>query len=132
MNEPLWTSAEAEAATGGRASAPFVVSGICIDSREAVAGDLFVALQDQRDGHDFVAAAHAAGASAALVSRVPDGLPDNFPLLVVDDTLNALEALGGAARALGPRRRVVTCEGDRRAPRLGDVHVRALEPREAS
>ncbi len=99
MSATLWTSAEAEAATGGRATAPFAVSGITLDSREAAAGDLFVALKDVRDGHDFVAAAQAAGASAALVARVPEDAPEGFPLLVVDDTLAALEKLGIAARA---------------------------------
>ena len=41
---PLWTSAEIEAATGGVASAPFEVSGVTFDSREAGPGDLFVAM----------------------------------------------------------------------------------------
>ncbi|MGL4321073.1 MAG: UDP-N-acetylmuramoyl-tripeptide--D-alanyl-D-alanine ligase, partial [Paracoccaceae bacterium] len=62
-------------------------------------GDLFVALKDARDGHDFVAAALASGAAAALVSRIPEGLPENAPLLIVPDVLEALSALGTAARA---------------------------------
>ena len=36
----LWTSAEIESATGGRASAPFEVSGVTFDSREAGPGDI--------------------------------------------------------------------------------------------
>ena len=52
----LWTSAEAEAATLGKASSAFAVSGLSIDTRTLKEGDLFVALKgDNRDGHDFVA-----------------------------------------------------------------------------
>jgi UDP-N-acetylmuramoyl-tripeptide--D-alanyl-D-alanine ligase len=43
---------------------------IAIDSRKLTAGDLFAALRgDQADGHDFVAAAAAAGAAGAIVAR---------------------------------------------------------------
>ena len=40
------------------------VHGVAFDSREVGAGDLFVALRDVRDGHDFVADALARGAAA--------------------------------------------------------------------
>jgi len=95
----LWTSAQAQAATGGRTTCDWQASGVSIDTRTLEPGDLFVALKDQRDGHDFVAQALAAGAAAALVSRVPDGVPQGAPLLIVDDVLAALESLGRAARA---------------------------------
>ncbi|GAA5526543.1 UDP-N-acetylmuramoyl-tripeptide--D-alanyl-D-alanine ligase [Herpetosiphon gulosus] len=46
------------------------ITGACIDSREASADGLFVALQGERvDGHDFIAAAAARGVRAALVQR---------------------------------------------------------------
>lgn len=95
----LWTAAEAAAATGGRSRGDWRASGVSIDTRSLQPGDLFVALTAARDGHDFVAQALAAGAAAALVSRVPDGLPADAPLLVVDDVQHGLEALGRAARA---------------------------------
>jgi UDP-N-acetylmuramoyl-tripeptide--D-alanyl-D-alanine ligase len=97
--DPLWTSAAAAAATSGRATAPWTASGVSIDSRSVRPGDLFVALTDRRDGHDFVAAALNAGAAAALVSRVPDGVDGGAPLLIVPDVLEGLVALGAAARA---------------------------------
>ena len=93
----LWTSADAEAATGGQATAPFVVENLSIDTRSLQPGDLFVALTAARDGHDFVAQAFAKGAGAALVSRVPEGVTG--PCLVVPDVLIALTALGAAGRA---------------------------------
>ncbi|TDT77201.1 UDP-N-acetylmuramoyl-tripeptide--D-alanyl-D-alanine ligase [Litoreibacter halocynthiae] len=95
----LWTSDEAIAATGGTSATPWKATGVSIDTRTLQAGDMFVALKDVRDGHDFVAQALANGAACALVSRIPDGLPADAPLLVVDDVLTGLEALGRAARA---------------------------------
>jgi len=94
----LWTSAEAEAATCGRASKPFEVSGLSIDTRTLKAGDLFVALTgDNRDGHDFVRAAFEAKAGAALVTHAPAGA--NGPFLTVGHTQRGLEDLARAARA---------------------------------
>ena len=91
----LWTHPEAEAATLGKASAPFSTGGLSIDTRTLKPGDLFVALKgDARDGHDFVAAAFAAGAGAALVSRAVEG----GPLLTVAHTQRGLEDLARASR----------------------------------
>lgn len=95
----LWTSDDAAAATGGRVTAAWTASGVSIDTRTIAPGDLFVALQADRDGHDFVAQALARGAAAALVSRIPDGVASDAPLLVVPDVLRGLEDLGRAGRA---------------------------------
>ena len=94
----LWTAAEAAEATGGRARGDWAATGVSIDTRTLAPGDLFVALQAERDGHDFAAQALEKGAAAALVSRIPEGLED-APLLLVEDTLVALTALGAAGRA---------------------------------
>lgn len=95
----LWTSEAAAAATGGRAVGEWACDGVSIDTRTIEPGDLFVALKDVRDGHGFVAQALEKGAGAALVSHVPDGVGADAPLLIVDDVLAGLEALGVAARA---------------------------------
>jgi UDP-N-acetylmuramoyl-tripeptide--D-alanyl-D-alanine ligase len=95
----LWTAMEAAAATGGRAGGDWAASGVSIDSRTLRRGDMFVALRGPNfDGHDYVAAALATGAAAAVVAHVPTGIAIDAPLLVVDDTMRALEALGRAAR----------------------------------
>lgn len=96
---PLWTAAEAATATGGCATGDWACSGVSIDTRTLQPGDLFVALKAARDGHDFVAQALEAGAAAALVSHVPEGVAEDAPLLIVDEVLPALENLGKAARA---------------------------------
>src|SRR5215469_14766773 len=93
----LWSAAEAEAATLGKASTGFAVSGLSIDTRSLKEGDLFVALKGARDGHDFVGAAFTAKAGAALVSR--DAENARGPLLVVADTQRGLEDLARAGRA---------------------------------
>ena len=95
----LWTAAEAVKATGGTTTGDWVVSGLSIDTRSVKIGEMFIALTDQRDGHDFVADAFAAGASAALVSHVPDGVSADAPLLLVDDVLTALQDMARFARA---------------------------------
>jgi UDP-N-acetylmuramoyl-tripeptide--D-alanyl-D-alanine ligase len=95
----LWTAAELRGATGGTFAQEVAATGVSIDTRSLQPGDLFVALRDARDGHDFVAEALAKGAVAAMVDRDPPGVPADAPLLRVADTLAALRALGAAARA---------------------------------
>jgi UDP-N-acetylmuramyl-tripeptide synthetase/UDP-N-acetylmuramoyl-tripeptide--D-alanyl-D-alanine ligase len=96
---PLWSADEAAQATGGKSTRDWRAVGVSIDSRSIRQNELFVALRGPNfDGHDYVAAALKAGASAALVHRVPEGFPDDAPLLVVADTMSGLEALGQAAR----------------------------------
>ncbi len=106
----LWTSADAAQATGGRSIRAWAASGVSIDTRTLQPGELFVALKDVRDGHDFVAQALEKGAAAALVSRIPEGLAPDAPLLIVPDVLKALEGLGAFARAR-TRARVVGVTG---------------------
>lgn len=100
----LWTATEAARATNGRAQGDWAATGVSIDTRTLRAGDLFVALTAARDGHDFVAQALANGAAAALVSRIPDSVAPDAPLLIVPDVQQALEALGRVARARTPAR----------------------------
>ncbi len=76
------------------------VSGAGIDSRTIVPGALFVAVEAERDGHDFVAAALGAGAAAALVGHeIELADPTSVgPQIVVADPQHALTSLGRVAR----------------------------------
>ncbi len=56
------------------------------DSRKIEPGQLFIALQGQRDGHDYIPAALERGAAAVLCSRVTG----DYPAIVVADTRRAL------------------------------------------
>lgn len=69
------------------------VTSVVIDSRQAVAGSLFVALPGERvDGHEYARAATAAGASGHLRSHDrPTHAPGG---IAVDDPADALLGLG--------------------------------------
>jgi UDP-N-acetylmuramoyl-tripeptide--D-alanyl-D-alanine ligase len=70
-----------------------VTGAVTLDSRTVGPGDLFVAVAGERvDGHDFLAAAAAAGAVAALTTRADPSLP----CVVVPDTVAALGRLAAA------------------------------------
>ncbi|WP_096702463.1 UDP-N-acetylmuramoylalanyl-D-glutamyl-2,6-diaminopimelate--D-alanyl-D-alanine ligase [Magnetospirillum sp. 15-1] len=101
MIRPLWTSAEVAAAVAGTPSGPaWEANGVSIDSRSIESGDLFIALEGpNHDGHDHVASALANGAAAAIVHRLPEGTNEDAPLLLVKDTMAALQDLGTASRA---------------------------------
>jgi UDP-N-acetylmuramoyl-tripeptide--D-alanyl-D-alanine ligase len=96
----LWDAIAIARATRGVANADFQVSGVEIDSRDVLPGDLFFALKgESTDGHRFLDNAFARGAAAAVVER-----PVSYPHILVKDTTAALEALGTAARARCPAR----------------------------
>jgi len=91
---PTFTPLQLAQWTGGRwteaPAGPLTAFGV--DTRRLRPGDVFVALKTaQRDGHDFLGEARAAGAAAALVAtaRPVPGLPQ----LVVADPLQALQAI---------------------------------------
>jgi UDP-N-acetylmuramoyl-tripeptide--D-alanyl-D-alanine ligase len=100
MTTPLWHWDELVAAAEARADGTptAAITGVSIDSRTLKAGDLFVALKAERDGHEFVGDAFANGAAAALVSSGYGRGDRNGALLRADDPLTALEAVGRAAR----------------------------------
>lgn len=69
-------------------------TSVCTDSRSLKAGDLFIALHGATfDGHAFVAEAAARGALGAIVERTIDGLPPQFAVIQVGDTLHALQQI---------------------------------------
>jgi UDP-N-acetylmuramoyl-tripeptide--D-alanyl-D-alanine ligase len=92
---PLWTASEIAEATGGVVRhGDFDVAGAAFDSREAGAGDLFIAMKGEAtDGHRFVDQAFAQGAAAALVSE-----DIAYPHVRVADTAIALNNLAWASR----------------------------------
>lgn len=72
-------------------------SGISTDTRALSSGELFFALSGPNfDGHEYVAAAAAAGAAGVVVSRK---LESDIGQIVVDDVKLALGRFGAAWRA---------------------------------
>ena len=101
MKLPLARAAEFMSATGDFDRAG-VAAGYSIDSRTLQPGDLFFAVRGERlDGHDYVDAALAKGAVAAVVEKQQDErFSSRSRLLVVEDSLLALQHLGAAVRRL--------------------------------
>ncbi len=90
---PLAALLEATHATAQNLAIETIAVGITTDSRTVGPGQLFVALRGETfDGHDFVAAAIAAGCVAAVVDRA--FVAGDLPVLVVADTLTAYQAIG--------------------------------------
>jgi UDP-N-acetylmuramoyl-tripeptide--D-alanyl-D-alanine ligase len=82
-------------ATGGRLIGPDVgIDGVSFDTRTLRPGQLFVPIIDQRDGHDFIDGALAAGAAAYLSSRPAAA----GTAIEVSDTLGALMQLATERR----------------------------------
>ena len=91
----MMSLSEAAAAMGARAVGQDVrFEGVSTDTRTAGSGQLFVAIRGERyDGHEFLEAARARGAAAALVDERYSGAAP-LPILVADDTRRALGRLG--------------------------------------
>ncbi|OCA80946.1 UDP-N-acetylmuramoyl-tripeptide--D-alanyl-D-alanine ligase [Pseudobacillus wudalianchiensis] len=76
-----------------------LVEGVVIDSRKAVNGQLFVPFKGENtDGHQYIRQAIKQGAAAALWQKDRPNPPADLPVLVVEDTLKALQQLAKAYR----------------------------------
>ena len=86
----------------GEFDSAVIVEGYSIDSRTVREGELFFAVRGERlDGHDFVEAALSRGAAAAVVAREhAPRFPVRSKVLVVEETLAALQSLAAAVRRL--------------------------------
>ncbi len=123
------TLAEVAAAVGGQVSEAGdgsqveVVDDAFVDSRQMVAGGLFVAvLGEHVDGHDYAAASVRAGAAAALVER-----PVGVPAVVVDDTVTAMGALAAHVVRQVRGLRVVGITGSQGKTSTKDMLAQVLE-----
>jgi UDP-N-acetylmuramoyl-tripeptide--D-alanyl-D-alanine ligase len=93
----LLTACEGELASG---PVNAVVTRVTTDSRQAQAGDLFIALRGERfDGHDFLGEVVRKGVRVVVVERLrqPAELAE-CSVVVVDDTRQALGRLAAAHR----------------------------------
>ncbi|PJN61793.1 UDP-N-acetylmuramoyl-tripeptide--D-alanyl-D-alanine ligase [Paenibacillus sp. GM1FR] len=73
-----------------------MVEGVFTDSRKPLEGSLFIPLVGERfDGHEFVQACLEKGAAGAIWQK-DHGIPPQGAVIVVDDTLVALQALASA------------------------------------
>ncbi|GAC1331620.1 MAG: UDP-N-acetylmuramoyl-tripeptide--D-alanyl-D-alanine ligase [Mycobacteriales bacterium] len=119
---------EVAAAVGGRLDAvgasPGTVTTVTIDSRTVTAGALFVALAGEHvDGHDYAAAAVAAGAAGVLAERLV-----GVPAVVVDDVVVALGRLATAVLERLPELTVVAVTGSSGKTSTKDLLAAVLAP----
>lgn len=100
MTRALWTwDSLVPAAIGMAEGVPSQpITGFSIDTRSLQPGEVFVALRDVRDGHDFVLEAFRRGASAALVEMAYRKADGDGALIRVDDVLQGLRSIAAAAR----------------------------------
>lgn len=73
------------------------ISGVSIDSRNIYEGVLFIPFKGEHvDGHRYVEDAIQKGAHAALWQRDAGEAPEHLPIIIVDDTLTALQTFSKA------------------------------------
>ncbi|MEE9416946.1 MAG: UDP-N-acetylmuramoyl-tripeptide--D-alanyl-D-alanine ligase [Acidimicrobiales bacterium] len=117
-------ASDAAAAVKGRLVGPDIeFDGATQDSRDLIAGQLFVPVVAERDGHEFIAQALAGGAAAYLTSHDTVG----GTAIEVTDTVDALQRLGRLARGRldGP---VVAITGSVGKTSTKDLIASALAP----
>lgn len=79
--------------------AEIIVQGVSIDTRKIEKGNLYVPIQGDRfDGHSFVDKAIENGAVATLWKKDVQNPPTDIPVIFVEDTLEALQALAKSYR----------------------------------
>ncbi|MGH9514035.1 MAG: UDP-N-acetylmuramoyl-tripeptide--D-alanyl-D-alanine ligase [Terriglobales bacterium] len=103
-----------------------VAHGYSIDSRTIRPGELFFAVIGERlNGHDYVEQALAKGAIAAVVSKDEAArYSSKAPILVVADTLQALQALATAVRRLWNKRVIgITGSAGKTTTKEATAHV---------
>lgn len=83
-----------------------VIRDIALDSRRCENSALFIPIRGERvDGHDFIDKAFEGGAAASLTARADMTLPDDAAdraLILVKDTVQALQDIGRQARSMRP------------------------------
>jgi UDP-N-acetylmuramoyl-tripeptide--D-alanyl-D-alanine ligase len=76
-----------------------MIQGITINSREIAEGNLFIPINGERfNGHEFINSAIEQGAAATLWRVGEPNAPTSIPVIYVQDTLLALQALAKAYR----------------------------------
>ena len=104
-NLSLWKVSELQKITGGKLISnikiieqDIFITGVSTDSRDISEGDMFVAIEGERDGHEYVVDAFLSGAKLALVSKIPAGYKNEASLLIVENVLEALNNIAKIAR----------------------------------
>lgn len=99
VDKVIWDKSSLEAALGVFVDESIRISGVSIDTRTLVPGDLFFALKGEKvDGHQFVKVAIEKGAGACLVEKEVQFVQKERQI-IVPNVMDALEKLAVYRRA---------------------------------
>ncbi|WP_036708656.1 UDP-N-acetylmuramoyl-tripeptide--D-alanyl-D-alanine ligase [Paenibacillus pinihumi] len=79
-------------------SQTIIINGVSIDSKTTQQGNLFIPIIRNDDGHKYILHAIGNGAVASLWQSNHPNPPPKIPLIIVEDTFIALQALAKAYR----------------------------------
>ena len=105
--DPTTLSQVAQWSTGNLVAGSKTVSiqNLSTDTRSLQPNDLFIAIRGQNfDGHRLVHEAAQRGAIGAIVEEIPPNLPADFAVILVSNTLEALQSLATHYRQTLPLR----------------------------
>ncbi|WP_121542625.1 UDP-N-acetylmuramoyl-tripeptide--D-alanyl-D-alanine ligase [Candidatus Rickettsia colombianensi] len=88
----IWNSETLNKALGITISNSINCNEVQFNSKDVKKGDLFIALQGNRDGHDYVLDAIDEGAVAVIVSK-QIGIADKDKIILVEDCFEALQKM---------------------------------------
>ncbi|AFB31510.1 MULTISPECIES: UDP-N-acetylmuramoyl-tripeptide--D-alanyl-D-alanine ligase [spotted fever group] len=88
----IWNSKTLSAALGITISNSINCNEVQFNSKDVKKGDLFIALQGNRDGHDYVLDAIDKGAAAVIISKRVE-INDKYKIILVDDCFEALQKI---------------------------------------
>lgn len=104
------------------------IDSVTFDSRKAKPNSLFVPLKGETDGHDYIRSAMENGAAATLWSRPESEAPTDIAVILVDDTLSALQDLAKTyLQTIHPK--VVAITGSNGKTTTKDMTAAALSAR---
>lgn len=99
MNKVLWRFEDVINVCRGIYSNSGSSCSISINTRSLKKGDLFIALKGKNfDGHDFIFQAFENGAVAAIAEYRPEGIPDEFPIFITEDSFSSFQDLASYIR----------------------------------
>lgn len=106
------------------------VCGVCIDSRKVVEGNLYIPLKGaNNNGHEFVQQAIQKGAAATLWNKDEPFPPENITVILVEDTLKALQQLASVYRKQLSSMKVVGITGSNGKTSTKDILAGMLSQR---
>lgn len=88
----IWNSKTLSAALGITISNSINCNAVQFNSKDVKKGDLFIALQGNRDGHDYVLDAIDKGTAAVIISKRVE-INDKDKIILVDDCFEALQKM---------------------------------------